>query len=104
MAALSIAAIGCGDDESAGGGDAATAVTIQDFAFMPRDITVQAGAEITWTNEDSADHTATADDPEVFDTGTIAEDGEGTATLDAPGTFQYICTIHPSMKGSITVE
>lgn len=79
-------------------------MTIQDFAYMPRDITVQAGAEITWTNEDAADHTATADDPEVFDTGTIAQGEEGTATLDAPGTIQYICTIHPTMKGSITVE
>lgn len=79
-------------------------MTIQDFSFKPADITVQAGSEITWTNEDSAEHTATADDLDVFDTGSIRQGERGTATFEDIGTLRYHCAIHPNMRGSITVE
>lgn len=63
---------------------------------------VPAGTTITWTNGDVVPHTITAQDG-AFDSGTIAVDGTFELTLDTPGTVQLICTIHPTMAGTIEV-
>jgi len=81
---------------------AATGVTIQNFAFAPSSVTVPAGTTITWTNQDSAPHTATALDG-TFDTGTLKQGQSATITLSKAGTFSYICSIHPFMKGTVVV-
>lgn len=92
---------GAGSTAAPASGDA---VTIANFEYMPPEITVKAGTEVTWANEDSAPHTASADDGS-FDTGTIEEGGNtGSVTLDTPGTFSYFCSFHAFMKGSVTVE
>lgn len=80
----------------------APAVTIKGFAFNPAAITVPAGTTITWTNEDSARHTVT------LDNGAVTSDALSTGatysqTFTSAGTFAYHCSIHPSMKGSVTV-
>ncbi len=85
-----------------GAQDSAT-VTIADFAFSPGSITVQAGATVTWLNNDSVAHTATGDNGE-FDAGQIAPGGSATITFDTAGTFSYHCTLHPNMTASITVQ
>ncbi len=77
-------------------------MTISDFVFRPSAITVHVGDTISWTNEDAAPHTATADDGS-FDTGTLDRDGSGGHTFTRAGTFAYRCTIHPSMRGTVTV-
>jgi len=89
-----------------GGGAALAAdhaVAISGFAFSPKTITVTVGDTVTWTNSDPTAHTATADDGS-FDTGTIGNNGTGTATFSTAGTFPYHCKIHSSMTGTITVE
>ena len=78
------------------------AVTIKGFAFNPETITVKKGTTVTWTNEDAAGHTATADDG-TFDTGLIAKGESGSVTFDTVGTFSYHCTPHPNMKGTVVV-
>lgn len=87
---------------SAGG---RTRITIDNFAFKPAAATVAPGTKITVTNKDTTAHTLTATTGKVFDTGTL---GPGkTATFTAPGkagTYAYTCTIHPFMKGSLTVR
>lgn len=94
-------------DDSAGGGSGESvtgdAVTIADFAFDPDGLTVAAGTTITFTNEDSATHTATGDD-DVFDTGELDEGATAEVTLDEPGEYSYFCNIHNYMTGTITVE
>ena len=80
----------------------APAVTIKGFAFNPAAIVVPAGTTITWTNEDSARHTVT------LDNGAVTSDALSTGatysqTFTSAGTFAYHCSIHPSMKGSVTV-
>ena len=98
-----LALTGCSDDE--GGGDAngagAEAVSIADFAFDPDGLTVAAGSTVTFTNEDGAGHTATA---ESFDTGELEEGDTAEVTLDEPGEITYFCDIHNYMTGTITVE
>jgi plastocyanin len=76
--------------------------TIADFAFQPGSITVTAGDTISWTNDDAAPHTATADDGS-FDTGQLAKGASGSHTFMTAGTFAYHCAIHPSMHGTVTV-
>ena len=86
----------------AGGALAAdSGVTVAGFAFSPQSITIDVGDTVTWTNNDDVDHTATGSG---FDTSTITSGG-GTATVTfaTAGTFQYHCTIHPSMTGTIVV-
>lgn len=79
-------------------------ITIRGFAFIPPDLKVRPGEKITVVNEDSAAHTVTATEEEAFDTGNIAA-GE-SATFTAPskaGSYPFVCTLHPSMTGTLTV-
>jgi LPXTG-motif cell wall-anchored protein len=82
---------------------ASTSVTIRDFTFSPKSVTIDAGDTVTWTNEDDVEHSATAEDGS-FDTGTFGNGRSRSHTFDTAGTFQYICTPHPFMKGTINVN
>ena len=62
-----------------------------------------AGTTITFTNEDSAAHTATADDSS-FDTKELGQGDSAKETFDEPGTYSYYCRFHVFMKGSVVVE
>jgi len=84
----------------AGGG---SAVAIKDFAFNPASLTATAGSTVTWTNSDSTAHTVTADDGS-FDSKQIAAGQTFNQTFSKAGTFAYHCTIHSTMKGTITVS
>jgi plastocyanin len=83
-------------------GASAPAVEIKGFAFNPATITVPVGTTVTWTNQDAAPHTATADD-KSFDTGRLDQGQSGSVTFDMPGTYTYTCTFHPNMKGTVVV-
>jgi plastocyanin len=77
-------------------------VEIANFEYNPDPVRVAAGGKVTWLNQDSAQHTATADDGS-FDTGTIEEGKLKSETFKTPGTFTYHCEIHPRMHGKIEV-
>ncbi|MFD5309851.1 cupredoxin domain-containing protein [Streptomyces ardesiacus] len=107
---------GCSDG-GGGGGDGATEpasrspasagtqVTIKDFTFQPASLTVSPGAKVTVVNKDSTTHTLTASMGGSFDTGDIAPGRSATFTAPSTaGDFPYTCTIHPFMKGTLTVE
>jgi plastocyanin len=79
---------------------ATDAVSIADFSFAPKALTVTAGDTVTWLNDGAVAHTATG---RGFDTGSIASGQRGSHTFTAAGTFAYHCTIHPLMKGTVTV-
>lgn len=78
-------------------------VTIQNFAFLPANLTIKKGETVTFTNKDGVGHSATADD-KSFDTGVLAQNESKTVTFDKPGTYTYHCSVHPSMKAEITVK
>jgi plastocyanin len=77
-------------------------VQIVEFSYEPDPVVVQAGGKVIWQNEDTAPHTATADDGS-FDTGTIEKGKLGSATFQEPGTFTYHCEIHLTMHGTVEV-
>jgi plastocyanin len=83
-------------------------VQITDFVYAPAAITVPAGTTITFTNDDSAPHTATSGTsptPDgIFDTGTLKKGQSKTVKVTKPGTFAYYCAIHPFMKATLTVK
>jgi plastocyanin len=83
-------------------------VQIADFAYAPAAITVPAGTTITFTNDDSAPHTATSGTSPtadgVFDTGTLKKGKSKTVKVTKPGRFAYYCAIHPFMKATVTVK
>jgi len=85
---------------------ATTSVTIQDFAFSPKTITVKVGDTVTWTNQDSVQHDVTADDPSDFaPSGSLLSKGQSYSfKFNKAGTYSYHCTPHPYMKGTVIVE
>ncbi|WP_371872480.1 cupredoxin domain-containing protein [Mycobacterium paragordonae] len=77
-------------------------VSIDNFAFAPATLTVRAGGTVTWTNRDEEPHTVAASD------GSFHSPGMGTGatfsrTFATPGTFEYVCSIHPMMRGTVVV-
>lgn len=82
---------------------AKNAVTIQNMAFSPASITVKVGDKVTWTNQDSVGHSATADD-NSFDTDVLAQGQSGSTTFSKAGTYTYHCKVHPSMTATIVVQ
>lgn len=79
-----------------------TAVTIANFAFSPAEVTIKAGETVTWTNNDGVAHTVTGAD---FDSGSLAPGKTFSHTFPTAGSFDYKCTIHPSMSpGKVTVQ
>jgi len=76
------------------------AVTIKDFSFGPSAVTIHVGDTIAWTNDGPTAHTATGSG---FDTGILRAGQSSSHTFSTAGTFSYHCTLHPFMKGTITV-
>lgn len=79
-------------------------VTIKDFEFGPKSVTVSKGDTVTWTNQDSAPHTATGTGSDKFDTGNLKKGQSGSQKFTKTGSFAYICAIHPNMKGTVVVK
>jgi plastocyanin len=77
-------------------------VTIRDFSFSPASVTVNVGEAVTWTNSGPTAHSATATDGS-FDTGVFPKGQSRSHTFQEAGTFSYICTPHPQMKGTVRV-
>jgi plastocyanin len=93
-----------GGNAAAPSGDAVRSeeVEIEDFAYSPDPVTIEEGGKVIWKNRDSAPHTATAEDGS-FDTGVIEESKLKSETFKEPGAYEYICSIHPQMHGTVEV-
>ncbi len=77
-------------------------VNIDGFAFAPLTLTVSAGTTVTWTNRDEEPHTVAAND------GSFRSPGMGTGAtfshaFSTAGRFDYVCSIHPMMHGTVVV-
>lgn len=80
-------------------------VSIQNFAFNPQIVTVKIGTKITWINNDSAAHTVTSDEAGgPLDSSDFAPGESFSVTFNQPGRFNYHCSIHSSMKGTIIIN
>jgi len=81
-------------------------ITIRDMMFTPSQITIAKGGTVTWTNNDSVTHTVVDDLSNVGgpSSGDIAPGQTYSFTFNKTGSFQYHCSIHPSMRGTIVVK
>ena len=79
-------------------------VDIKDFAFVPDPVEIPVGATVTWTNSDTVPHTATAQDREALQSGTLNQGDTFSQTFDEAGSFDYFCEFHANMKGTIVVQ
>lgn|SRR5690606_11594106 len=96
--ALSAAAallVGCGGGER-------HVVEMRNFAFEPAVLEASVGDTVEFVNRDIVPHTATAEG--AWDSGSIAAGAQWSTVLEAAGTVEYVCTLHPSMRGRIEVR
>jgi plastocyanin len=80
----------------------ARSIDIRDNRFEPADATVAPGTTLMWINYDQAQHTVTADDGQ-FDSGVLDPGDIFVVTVEGAGKLTYHCTLHPEMKGSVTL-
>jgi plastocyanin len=79
-------------------------VSIENVQFNPAQLTVHPGDRIVFTNRDFFPHTVTADDGKSFDSKDIAVNSSWSYRAGKQGVYSYHCTLHPTMKGVITVQ
>ena len=77
-------------------------VSIDNFAFVPATLTVPVGSSVTWTNHDEEPHTVAASDGSFHSSGMGAQ-GTYSHSFATAGTFDYVCSIHPFMHGTVVV-
>ena len=78
-------------------------VKIDNFTFNPQQITVKAGDTVTWVNHDDIPHTVTSKIM-AFRSKAMDTDDKFSFTFATPGKFDYFCSLHPHMTGTIVVE
>jgi plastocyanin len=88
---------------AAGSPAAPTIVMARDFMFAPAALTVDAGATVTWTNKDDEPHTVVSE-AGLFRSGALDTGESFSFKFDRPGTYRYVCSIHPRMVGTIVVK
>src|SRR5689334_4252666 len=77
-------------------------VVIRNFKYRPATLRVKAGSRVTWRNDDSSPHTATARGG-GFTTRELTQGQSRTLTLRRPGHFSYVCIFHAFMRGTLIV-
>ncbi len=80
-------------------------VAIKDFSFQPATVNVNVGDTVVWTQMDGARHTVTIiSGPETFDSGPLASGDTFSHTFTKPGAYNYKCSPHPNMRGTVVVR
>jgi plastocyanin len=90
------------DQTNAGAGPVAT-VSMDHNTFIPGEITVVPGTTVTWVNKEAMPHTV-VDTNKGFRSKTLAKDASFSFTFATAGDYDYLCSIHPNMKGKIIVK
>jgi plastocyanin len=126
--ALGVVAVGCGGDDnsggggggggggekkpaasSGGGGGKSASVSLKNIAFNPTSVTIAKGGTVKWTNDDSVGHDVTkkGGPGPKFSSGPAGGMQKGDTfqqKFTTAGTIDYVCTVHPNMKATITVK
>ncbi len=91
-------------EEQSSAVEASTAATVEikDFKFVPDTVTIKRGGTVTWIQRDSAPHTVALTD--IPESPRLEQGDTWSYTFDKTGNYNYICGIHPYMKGRIIVK
>jgi plastocyanin len=92
--------------QSAAASNEPPVVTISDAGFAPAELHVKLGARVRWKNIGSQSHDVSmpSRDREVWGSGLLAPEAGTSRTFDAPGQYDYVCSLHTVMRGRIVVE
>lgn len=77
-------------------------VTMEGMVFKPMTLTIRPGDTVVWVNKDIVEHTATAKGS--FDSKMVAAGKSWKRTFKTAGSFDYVCTYHPTMTGKLVVR
>lgn len=119
--AATLSLVGCGSDEpepernatatstsAAPTGErkaASITVDVDDMKFSPENVTVGVGDTVRWKFSDKAPHSVQGiGDKAMGINSPIFDNGEWSYTFTQPGTYRYLCTLHPEMRGTVTVQ
>ena len=83
--------------------NAAVTVTVDNFSFTPKEITVAAGTTITWVNHHDVPHTVVSPDKK-FKSKALDTDEKFSFTFSDSGAYAYFCSVHPVMTGKVIVQ
>ncbi|MDO8737031.1 MAG: cupredoxin domain-containing protein [Thermoleophilia bacterium] len=110
LAAFALVISACGDDKTTTTSGATTSpaeksqvIDISANKFDPAEVTVDVGTTVTWSNNDSVTHTVTGGSGAI-NSGDLQSGQNFGYTFNEAGTFDYACTIHPDMKGTVIVK
>jgi len=122
LCGVALVLAGCGGDDeessnkapakqetTAPGAAKTETVAMKEIQFQPAEVTVAKGATVKWTNDDSVGHDVTKKSgpgPRFSsgDAGGLQSGDSFQQKFDTPGAVQYVCTVHPNMKGTVTVK
>ena len=121
LAALVLAVAGCGGSDTASTASTPAAestpstaapaadgqavqIGMKGLRFDPAEVTVKVGTTVTWKNLEDIPHNVTAVKGATFKSDTFGKDGTYEFKAEKAGTVKYVCTIHPGMAGTLTVE
>jgi len=90
-------------EKAQGSGEEGSAITIKNFNFNPTTVNIDVNQTVIWRNEDNVPHTIVADNEE-FNSETLNDGDSFSFKFENPGTYNYHCSIHPSMKGIVIVR
>jgi len=76
---------------------------IENFTFVPQRMTIKAGTTVTWTNADDIPHSVVST-TKAFRSKVLDTDDRFSFTFGTAGTYDYFCSLHPHMTGTIVVE
>jgi plastocyanin len=93
--------VGC--SKSSTTGPATNEVFMQSMAFSPATLTVSTNTKVTWTNKDAVVHNVTSTTG-LFSSGSLSNGATYSFTFTSAGTYNYLCTIHPTMTAKIIVQ
>jgi plastocyanin len=79
-----------------------SAITIQGFAYAPPAFTTSVGQSVTWVNKDTVAHDA-VDSLGAWKTARLMPNETASVTFETAGTYSYRCSLHPDMRGTVTV-
>jgi plastocyanin len=83
--------------------DATNVITIDNFTFTPKELTVAVGTTVKWVNHDDIPHTV-ANKDKAFRSQALDTDDSYSFTFTSAGTFDYFCGLHPHMVGKVIVK
>jgi plastocyanin len=83
--------------------DATNVITIDNFTFTPKELTVAVGTTVKWVNHDDIPHTV-ANKDKAFRSQALDTDDSYSFTFASAGTFDYFCGLHPHMVGKVIVK